>query len=252
MELAGIAALITGGAAGLGAATAVRLAERGVRVAILDRDAEAGIRIADRIGGIFVQADVTSGAEVKAGIEAAEQRHTTARLLVNCAGIVALEPVIGEHGEAHSLEEFRRVLEINLVGTFNVLSQFAVRLSRADPIGEERGVVINTASIAADEGLPGQAAYGASKNGVIGLTLPIARELAHRLIRVVAISPGVFLTPMVSVLPQELRHSLGDQIPHPSRLGQPDEYARLVEAIVTNPMLNGTVIRIDGAQRLSP
>lgn len=251
MELEGIAALITGGAAGLGAATAVRLAERGVRVAILDRNGEAGARVADEIGGLFLHTDVASGPSVKTSIEAAEQQHGVARLLVNCAGIVAMAPVIGTDGEPHSLEEFRRVLEINLVGTFNVLSQFATRLGKVHPIGEERGVIINTASIAADEGLPGQAAYGASKNGVIGLTLPIARELAPRLIRVVTISPGVFQTPMVTILPQDLQHSLGAQIPHPSRLGRPDEYARLVEAIVTNPMLNGTVIRIDGAQRLS-
>lgn len=252
MELDGIAALVTGGAAGLGAATAVRLADRGARVAILDRDAEGGARVAESIGALFLHTDVTSAVSVKAAIEAAEQRYATARLLVNCAGIVALAPVIGEDGDPQPLEDFRRVLEVNLVGTFNVLSQFAARLGKADPIGEERGVIINTASIAADEGLPGQAAYGASKNGVVGLTLPIARELAHRLIRVVTISPGVFLTPMVAVLPQDLRQSLGAQIPHPSRLGQPDEYARLVEAIVANPMLNGTVIRIDGAQRLSP
>lgn len=252
MMIEGIAAVVTGGASGLGGGTAERLAASGAKVTILDLNGDAGRAAAERIGGFFVQADVTDAEAVDAALVAAEARHGIARVLVNCAGMAPPAKVIGSDGVPMPLREFGRTLTVNLFGTFNMLSRFAARLHSAEPIGEERGVVVNTASVAAFEGQIGQAAYAASKAGIVGMTLPIAREFARHGIRVMTIAPGLFLTPLLASLPQKAQDSLGAQVPFPNRLGHPDEYARLVEAIVTNPMLNGETIRLDGAIRMAP
>jgi NAD(P)-dependent dehydrogenase (short-subunit alcohol dehydrogenase family) len=252
MDLNDIAAIVTGGASGLGGATAEMLAARGAKVAIFDLNEEVGRAQAETIGGLFVKADVASDDSVSEAIALAEEAHGVARVLVNCAGIAPAIKTVGKDGAPHALDAFRRTVEINLIGTFNVLSRFAARLCTIDPIGEERGVIVNTASVAAFDGQIGQPAYGASKAGVVGLTLPVARDLALQRIRVVAIAPGIFLTPMLMGLPQAAQDSLGTQVPHPSRLGRPEEYAQLVESIIRNPMLNGEVIRLDGAIRMAP
>ena len=252
MEIEGLAAVVTGAASGLGAATAAILSAAGANVTILDRDRAAGEAHAQAIGGRFVEADVTDADGIEAALIEAEASFGVARILVNCAGIAPAIKTVGRDGVAHKLVDFRRAVEINLVGTFNVLSQFAARLIPAEPVGEERGVIVNTASVAAYDGQMGQAAYGASKSGVVGLTLPVARDLAREKIRVMTIAPGIFMTPMMKGLPQAAQDSLGQQVPHPSRLGQPEEYAKLVQAIITNPMLNGEVIRLDGAIRMGP
>jgi NAD(P)-dependent dehydrogenase (short-subunit alcohol dehydrogenase family) len=247
-----IAAIVTGGASGLGAATARKLAANGAKVTLFDMNAEQGEALAAEIGGAFIKVNVTEDAAVAEAVAAAEARHGTARILVNCAGIGTAAKTVGRDGAPFALETFRRVIEINLIGTFNVLSKFAARLIPAERIGEERGVIINTASVAAFEGQVGQAAYSASKGGVVGMTLPIARDLAQHGIRVMTIAPGIFWTPMLGGLPQDVQDSLGRQVPFPSRLGQPAEYAQLVESIVANPMLNGETIRLDGAIRMAP
>ncbi|MEZ7272954.1 SDR family NAD(P)-dependent oxidoreductase [Sphingobium sp. 10 DY56-G10] len=252
MEIEGLAAVVTGAASGLGAATAAMLSAAGANVTILDRDRATGEAHAQAIGGRFVAADVTDADGIEAALIEAEASFGVARILVNCAGIAPAIKTVGRDGVAHKLVDFRRAVEINLVGTFNVLSQFAARLIPAEPVGEERGVIVNTASVAAYDGQMGQAAYGASKSGVVGLTLPVARDLAREKIRVMTIAPGIFMTPMMKGLPQAAQDSLGQQVPHPSRLGQPEEYAKLVQAIITNPMLNGEVIRLDGAIRMGP
>lgn len=252
MELSGVGAVVTGGASGLGGATAALLASAGTRVAIFDVNEDAGQAHAEAIGGRFFRADVTDPASIGQALAEAEAAHGTARVLVNCAGVAPAIKTVNRDGVAHSLDAFRRAVEINLIGTFNTLSQFAARLAQAEPIGEERGVAINTASVAAYDGQMGQAAYAASKGGVVGLTLPVARDLAQLKIRVMTIAPGIFLTPMLQGLPQAAQDSLGTQVPHPSRLGKPEEYAQLVGAIVANPMLNGEVIRLDGAIRMAP
>lgn len=252
MELSGVAAIVTGGASGLGEGTARRLANGGAKIAIFDLNDEVGIGLAKDIGGHFIPVDVTDEQAVAAAIAEAEAVHGTARILVNCAGIAPPARVIDRDGNPTSLGAFSKIVTINLIGTFNVLSKFAAALHTADPIGEERGVVVNTASVAAYDGQIGQAAYAASKSGVVGMTLPIARELARYGIRVMTIAPGIFWTPMLASLPKDAQDSLGAQVPFPSRLGQPDEYAQLVESIVTNPMLNGETIRLDGAIRMAP
>jgi len=252
VEIEGLAAVVTGAASGLGAATAAMLSAAGANVTVLDRDRAAGEAHAQAIGGRFVEADVTDADGIEAALIEAEASFGVARILVNCAGIAPAIKTVGRDGVAHKLVDFRRAVEINLVGTFNVLSQFAARLIPAEPVGEERGVIVNTASVAAYDGQMGQAAYGASKSGVVGLTLPVARDLAREKIRVMTIAPGIFMTPMMKGLPQAAQDSLGQQVPHPSRLGQPEEYAKLVQAIITNPMLNGEVIRLDGAIRMGP
>jgi NAD(P)-dependent dehydrogenase (short-subunit alcohol dehydrogenase family) len=243
---------VTGGASGLGGGTAERLARSGAKVTIFDLNADLGARLAQSIGGHFVRVDVTDDAAVAAAIAEAEAVKGKARILVNCAGIGPPAKVIDRDGQPLPLDAFSRIVSINLFGTFNILSKFAAALHAADPIGEERGVIVNTASVAAFDGQIGQAAYAASKSGIVGMTLPIARELARYGIRVMTIAPGIFMTPLLATLPQEAQDSLGAQVPFPSRLGQPDEFARLVEAIVTNPMLNGETIRIDGAIRMAP
>lgn len=253
MNMDGIAALVTGGASGLGGATATRLARAGVKVTIFDVNEDLGSAHARRIGGHFVKVDVTSEEEVGSAICEAEGLHGKARILVNCAGIGPPAKVIDRDGNAASLTDFSRLIAINLIGTFNVLSKFAVRIHDAEAVGtEERGVIVNTASVAAFDGQIGQAAYSASKGGIVGLTLPVARELARYGIRVMTIAPGLFLTPLLAGLPKDAQESLGKQVPFPSRLGDPDEFAQLVESIVENPMLNGEVIRLDGAIRMAP
>ena len=252
MKLSGISAIVTGGASGLGGATASLLAERGAKVAIFDLNEADGQAHAAQIGGIFVRVNVADEDNVAAAIAEAEAAHGIARVLVNCAGVAPAARTIGRDGEPHAAEMFRNVINVNLIGTFLMLSRFAARLGMAEPLGEERGVIINTASVAAYEGQIGQTAYGASKAGVVGLTLPAARDLAQYGIRVVTIAPGIFWTPMLASLPQAAQDSLGRQVPFPSRLGRPEEYAELVGAIIGNPMLNGETIRLDGAIRMGP
>lgn len=252
MNVEGLAAIVTGGASGLGAATAKMLAAKGAKVTVFDLNAEAGEATAREIGGLFHAVNVTDEASVAAGLDAAEAAHGTARILVNCAGIAPAVKAVGREFAPHPIDNFRKAVEINLVGTFLVASRFAARLQQIEAIGEERGVIVNTASVAAFDGQIGQAAYAASKGGVVGLTLPLAREFAQSLIRVVTIAPGIFWTPMLAGLPQAAQDSLGLQVPHPSRLGRPEEYAMLVESILCNPMLNGETIRLDGAIRMAP
>ena len=252
MNIDGLAAVVTGGASGLGGATAARLARAGAKVTLFDLNAEAGAAHAEAIGGLFIETNVAEGGSVTDALAAAEARHGIARILVNCAGVAPAIKTVGRDAMPHPLDAFRRTIEINLIGSFNTIAQFAARLSQADPIGEERGVIVNTASVAAYDGQIGQAAYAASKGGIVGMTLPVARDLAQHLIRVVTIAPGIFLTPMLMGLPQAAQDSLGTQVPHPSRLGRPEEYAQLVESIIANPMLNGEVIRLDGAIRMAP
>lgn len=252
MELNGIAAIVTGGASGLGSETARLLAANGAKVTVFDLNAEVGREIAAEIGGHFVLVNVADETSVASGIKQAEARHGVARILINCAGIAPSARIVGKDGSAHALDLYRKVVEINLIGTFNVLSKFAARAITVDPIGEERGVIVNTASVAAFDGQIGQAAYAASKAGVAGLTLCAARDLAQHKIRVMTIAPGIFWTPMVEGFSQEVQDSLARQIPHPSRLGRPSEYAQLATSIIANPMLNGEVIRLDGAVRMQP
>jgi NAD(P)-dependent dehydrogenase (short-subunit alcohol dehydrogenase family) len=252
MNIDGVAAIVTGGASGLGGATAARLARAGAKVAIFDLNAELGERHAADIGGAFFRVDVTDEAAAEKALAEAEAVNGKARILVNCAGIGPPAKVIGRDGQAIPLGDFAKIVTINLIGTFNLVSKFGARLHDADPIGEERGVIVNTASVAAFDGQIGQAAYAASKGGVVGMTLPIAREFARYGIRVMTIAPGLFLTPLLATLPQEAQDSLGKQVPFPPRLGAPDEYAQMVESIVTNPMLNGETIRLDGAIRMAP
>lgn len=252
MQIAGRTFLVTGAASGLGAATAQRLAQRGGNVLMCDLDAAAGERLAAALGAnaVFVRADVTDEAQLAQALAAARARFNTLHGAVNCAGIAPAERILGRDGP-HRLATFRRALEVNLVGTFNVLRLAAHAMERNEPDAEgERGVIVNTASVAAWEGQIGQAAYAASKAGVAGLTLPAARELARLGVRVMAIAPGVFDTPMAAAFPLELREALAAQVPFPKRLGRPEEFAALVEHIITNPMLNGEVIRLDGALRL--
>lgn len=252
MQIKGLAAIVTGGASGLGAATAEMLAKEGAKVTLFDMNEEAGKAHAEKIGGTFAKVNVTDTANVVEAIAAAEAKYGVARILVCCAGIATGAKTVGKEFAPHPMDQFRKTIEINLIGTFNVITHFAARLAAADPIGEERGVIINTASVAAFEGQVGQAAYSASKGGIVGMTLPIARDLAPLGIRVMGIAPGTFYTPMMAGLPQNVQDSLGKQTPFPNRLGQPSEYALLAQSIITNPMLNGDVIRLDGAIRMPP
>jgi len=249
----GHSAVVTGGASGLGAATARHLAEAGMKVALLDVNAPAGAALAAELGGIFVKTDVTDSASIGHALDAIEAQLGTVRVLVNCAGIAPAGKTVGR-GLAHDPEVFTRVIGINLIGSFLCASQAAARMVAADPLGPDgqRGVIVNTASIAAYEGQVGQVAYAASKGGVAAMTLPMARDLADKGVRVCSIAPGLFLTPMLESLPPEVQTSLGAQVPNPPRLGHPREYAQLVGHIIDNPMLNGEVIRLDGALRMAP
>lgn len=250
---AGTGAIVTGGASGLGAATAVRLAADGMKVAVFDLNEERGSAHAEQIGGMFVKVDVSNPASVAAGVVAAEAQLGTLRVVVNCAGIAVASKTVSR-GEAHDPAMFEKVVRVNLLGSFNVASQVAARMVASDPVEPDgaRGVIINTASVAAFDGQVGQLAYSASKGGIVGMTLPMARDLADKGIRVCSIAPGLFLTPLLEELPAEVQTSLGAQVPFPSRLGQPDEYAAMVSHITQNPMLNGEVIRLDGAIRMAP
>lgn len=252
MNIQGVAAIVTGGASGLGGATAEMLAGRGAKVAIFDLNEADGTAHAQAISGIFVRTNVADDQSVTDAVAEAEARHGVARILVNCAGIAPAIKTVGREFAVHPLDSFRKAVEVNLIGTFNMISKVAARLAQAEPEGEERGVIVNTASVAAFDGQIGQAAYAASKGGVVGLTLPVARDLAQHLIRVVTIAPGIFWTPMLAGLPQAAQESLGQAVPHPSRLGRPEEFAQLVESILANPMLNGETIRLDGAIRMPP
>ncbi len=251
MDLKDTAVIVTGGASGLGGATSRLFAAQGAKVSILDLSKDKGEALARDIGGLYYSVDVTDAKAVGDALDDAAKKHGTARVLVNCAGIaIAVKTV--SRGEPHDLDMFKKVISVNLIGSFNCIRLFAARLVQADPIGEERGVIINTASVAAFDGQVGQAAYSASKGGVAGMTLPIARDLADKLIRCTTIAPGLFLTPMLMGLPEEAQKSLGRSVPHPARLGDPSEYAMLAEQIVRNPMLNGETIRLDGALRMAP
>jgi NAD(P)-dependent dehydrogenase (short-subunit alcohol dehydrogenase family) len=253
MQIATSAALVTGGASGLGLATVERLAAAGATVTIIDLPSSDGKAIAERLGGTvrFYGTDVTDPDGVTEALALATDGGEPLRILVNCAGIGTPVKVLGKDGP-FPLDAFRKVIEVNLIGTFNVLRLAAEKIAATEPVDGERGVIINTASVAAFEGQIGQAHYSASKGGIIGMTLPIARELASSLVRVNVIAPGLFETPLLALLPDEAKASLGAQVPHPSRLGHPSEYAQLVEAIITNPMLNGETIRLDGAIRMPP
>lgn len=249
--------LITGGGSGLGAACARMLVSRGANVLIADINAQTGEALAEELGpaAAFCHADVTSEESVRAAVASAMAQATALgglRGVINCAGIAIAERVVGREGP-HDLERFSRVIAVNVIGSFNVIRLAAAAMIPQEPTAEgERGVIINTASVAAYDGQIGQAAYAASKGGVVSMTLPIARELARFGIRVVTIAPGIFDTPMMAGLPEAARQSLGQQVPFPSRLGRPEEYAALAGHIIENPMLNGEVIRLDGALRMAP
>jgi NAD(P)-dependent dehydrogenase (short-subunit alcohol dehydrogenase family) len=251
MQLQDVAVLITGGGSGLGAATARAMAAKGAKIGVIDQNKENAEKVAAEVKGVALHADVTDEEAIKAAIAKAEAAHGIARVLMNCAGIGGSQRVVGKDG-VYPLAKFVRIINVNLIGTFNVLRLFAERLATAPPIGEERGVAINTASVAAYEGQIGQIAYSASKGGVVGLTLPAARDLASLKIRVNTIAPGLFLTPLLMGLNEEARKSLGAQVPHPARLGDASEYGNLAVHIVENPMLNGETIRLDGAIRMAP
>jgi NAD(P)-dependent dehydrogenase (short-subunit alcohol dehydrogenase family) len=252
MRIEGLAALVTGGASGLGAATARALATRGARVAILDLNAEAGEAVASEVDGVFARCDVADPASAEAALAVARDAHGVPAVLVNCAGIGSAARVVSRDGPM-PLEAFERVIRINLLGTFNMIRLAAAEMSGAEPGTDgARGVIVSTASIAAFEGQVGQAAYAASKGGIAALTLPVARELARFGIRVLTIAPGLFRTPLLAELPQETQDALGASIPYPARLGEPAEFARLVVALIENDYLNGEVIRLDGALRMQP
>ena len=253
-----IAAVVTGGASGLGEGTARAIAATGAKVALFDLNAEKGEAIAAEIGGVFCQVDVTDDASVASAFEKARAAHGQERLTVNCAGIATGQKTVSrkkDTGEikTHDMAQFERTVRVNLFGTFRVLSQSAAGMVTLDPLEDgERGLIVNTASVAAQDGQIGQAAYAASKAGVAGMTLPIARDLAGVGIRIVTIMPGLFETPMFAGLPDDAKASLAVSVPHPSRLGRPAEYAALARSIIENDMLNGTAIRLDGAIRLAP
>jgi NAD(P)-dependent dehydrogenase (short-subunit alcohol dehydrogenase family) len=252
MDVKGQAALVTGGASGLGAATAAALVAAGARVTLLDINAEAVAATAAKTGALGLACDVTSAESAERAIAAAAAAHGPARVLVNCAGIGTAGRILGRDGPL-ALAAYEKVIRVNLIGSFNMLRLAAHAMSMLEPLeGGERGVIVNTASVAAYEGQVGQAAYASSKAGVVGLTLPAARELARFGIRVVAIAPGLFFTPMLLGLPEDVQKSLGDSVPFPQRLGRPEEYAALAMHILANPMLNGETIRLDGALRMAP
>ena len=249
MDIKDAVAIVTGGASGLGLATTKRLLDRGAHVVVLDITGEdVATGLGDRVR--FAAADVTNPDAVTAALDIADGMGPL-RVVVNCAGTGDAIRVLSRKG-VYPLDLFARVININLVGTFNVLRLGAERIAKTDLVGEERGVIINTASVAAFDGQIGQAAYSASKGGVVGMTLPIARDLADKAIRVMTIAPGLFDTPLLAGMPEEAKHSLGAQVPHPARLGDPDEFGALAVHIVENPMLNGEVIRLDGAIRMAP
>ena len=253
MNIQGQAALVTGGASGLGAETARELAAAGAKVTIIDINLQAGQALADEIGGVAVACDITDPASVEHALDVGRTAHGPARILMNCAGIGGARRLVGKDGVAMPLADFSRVINVNLVGTFNVIRLAAADMVKLDALDDgERGVIVNTSSVAAYDGQIGQAAYAASKGGLTSLTLPLARDLAQFGVRVMTIAPGLFLTPLMHQLPPEVQQSLGASIPFPKRLGKPAEFAQLALHIVGNMSLNGEVIRLDGAVRLAP
>ena len=253
MDLNGVTALVTGAGSGMGAATAKALADRGARVAVVDLNLESAQQTADSIKGLALAADVSSSESVEAALQQVVDELGAPRVVVSCAGIAAASRIVGREGP-HELDLYQRVINVNLVGTFNVLRLTAERMSLLEPVSKSgaRGVIVNTASVAAYDGQIGQAAYSSSKGGVVALTLPAARELARFGIRVMTVAPGLIGTPMLLDMPDEVQQSLAGQVPFPQRFGTPEEYADLVLHIVDNEMLNGEVIRLDGAIRLQP
>ena len=253
MEIKGQIALVTGGGSGLGAATARELAKQGAKVAILDVNAEGANTVAKEIGGIGISCDITNTESIANALAEVKDKLGTPRIIMNVAGIGTAKRIIGKDGKPAPLEDFERVVKINLIGAYNVTRLAVAEIAKLEPLADnERGVVVNTASIAAFDGQIGQQAYSASKGGLVSMTLPMARDLAQYGIRVLTIAPGLFLTPLMHTLPQEIQDSLGNSIPFPKRLGRPDEFASLAAYIVTNTHLNGEVIRLDGAVRLAP
>jgi NAD(P)-dependent dehydrogenase (short-subunit alcohol dehydrogenase family) len=253
MKIQGQAALVTGGASGLGAATARELARRGAKVAVLDRNAEGAKQVAREIGGVGIACDITSTESVQAALAQARATHGPARLVMNIAGIGTAKRVIDKNGDPAPLEDFDRVVRVNLIGTYNVIRLAMAETVKTEPLDDgERGVVVCTASVAAFDGQIGQEAYSASKGGLVGMTLPLARDLAQFGVRVVTIAPGLFRTPLMEGLPPPVQESLAASIPFPKRLGKPEEFALLCAAICENPSLNGEVIRLDGALRMQP
>ena len=253
MNIQGQATLVTGGGSGLGEATARELARLGAKVAVLDLNLDNAKRVADDIGGLAVHCNVSDPASMEAAIAQAAAAHGTARILMQIAGIGSAKRVVGKDGNAAPLEDFARVINVNLIGTYNAARLFAAACAKTEPLEDgERGVMVFTASVAAFDGQVGQQAYSASKAGVVGMTLPMARDLAQHGIRVCTIAPGLFLTPLLKTLPEPIQQSLAASIPFPARLGKPEEFASLATHIVTNTHLNGEVIRLDGALRMAP
>jgi NAD(P)-dependent dehydrogenase (short-subunit alcohol dehydrogenase family) len=253
MNIEGQSALVTGGGSGLGEAVARELARLGAKVAVLDVNATGAQRVADSIDGIASTCDICDTASVNAALDAAAATHGVPRIVMNIAGIGSARRVIGRDGLPSPLEDFERVVRINLIGTYNVIRLAAARIAKLEPLEDgERGVMVCTASVAAFDGQVGQEAYSASKGGVVGMTLPLARDLAQWGVRVVTLAPGLFLTPLMHQLPPEVQQSLAASIPFPKRLGKPEEFASLAAHVVTNTHLNGEVIRLDGALRMAP
>jgi NAD(P)-dependent dehydrogenase (short-subunit alcohol dehydrogenase family) len=253
MQIEGNAAIVTGGGSGLGEAVARALARAGAKVAVLDVNVDGATRVAQEIGGAAFGCDITNTASVVAALDAADERHGVARIVMNIAGIGTAKRIVGKDGLAAPLEDFERVIRINLIGTYNVVRLTAARIAKLAPTATgERGVMLMTASVAAYDGQVGQEAYSASKGGLVSMTLPLARDLAQHAIRVVTVAPGLFETPLMKTLPEAVQQSLAASIPFPPRLGQPDEFAALALHIVTNGHLNGETIRLDGALRMAP
>jgi NAD(P)-dependent dehydrogenase (short-subunit alcohol dehydrogenase family) len=258
MDVKGVAAVVTGAASGLGEATARALAARGAKVAVFDRDSDRGSKVAQEIGGIFCEVDVTSDDKVAAAFAKAREAHGQERILVNCAGVANAAKTVARDRETkaakpYPIQQFELAIQINLIGSFRCIAQSALGMVDLDPLADgEKGVIINTASVAAEDGQIGQAAYSASKGGVMAMTLPIARDLMSEGIRVNTILPGVFRTPMVAMMPPQVQEALGQQVPFPKRLGQPDEYASLACFMIENPYMNAASVRLDGGIRMAP
>jgi NAD(P)-dependent dehydrogenase (short-subunit alcohol dehydrogenase family) len=258
MEISGVAAVVTGAASGLGEATARELAGRGAKVAVFDRDSERGAKVAGEIGGVFCEVDVTSNEKVAAAFQKARSAHGQERILVNCAGVATAAKTVGRDKEtkaakSYPMQQFELTIAINLIGTFRCIASAAFGMVDLEPTAEgEKGVIINTASVAAEDGQIGQAAYSASKGGVLAMTLPIARDLMNEGVRVNTILPGVFKTPMVAMMPENVQEALGAQVPFPKRLGRPEEYARLACFLIENPYMNAAAVRLDGGIRMAP
>ena len=258
MDVKGVAAVVTGAASGLGEATARELARRGARIAVFDRDVERGIKVATDIGGVFCEVDVTSDDKVAAAFAKAREAHGQERILVNCAGVANAAKTVGRDkdtkaAKSYPMQQFELAIQINLIGTFRCVANSAFGMVDLEPLADgEKGVIINTASVAAEDGQIGQAAYSASKGGVLAMALPIARDLMSEGVRVNTILPGVFKTPMVAMMPPNVQDALGAQVPFPKRLGNPEEYAQLACFLIENPYMNAAAVRLDGGIRMAP